>query len=168
MRSKNIVVVVLLLLLTGCAPKVMLMLDGLPAPTHAYVMANPATSIQLKVVASSWHYNKDHNLWPRYMQFNRKYTIKAEKTEFIELSVTVCNPKRVWYILEEYTNNRPIEVFQGGDKIRKFTIRHNVFEEGSHRVRVVLRNKEGLALMELGEVVYETKLRQREVVQFIN
>jgi hypothetical protein len=102
------------------------------------------------------------------MQFNRKYTIKAEKTEFIELSVTVCNPKRVWYILEEYTNNRPIEVFQGGDKIRKFTIRHNVFEEGSHRVRVVLRNKEGLALMELGEVVYETKLRQREVVQLIN
>ena len=167
MRSKNIVMVVLLLLLTGCAPKVMLMLDGLPAPTHAYVMANPATSIQVEVIASSWHYediNNKETLWPRYLQFNREHTIKAENTEFIELTITVRNPRRVWYVLEEYSDGNPIEIYQGGDLQRRFTVRHDVFEEGPHRARVVLRNKEGLALMELGEVVYETKVKQREVV----
>jgi hypothetical protein len=165
MRSNRLLLVVLLLLLTGCAPKVMIMLDGLPAPTHAYVMANPATSIQLEVVASSWHYKDRKTLYPCYLTFNKKYTIKAEETEFIELSVTVYNPKEVWYILENWTDGMPFEIYSGKGVQRRFTIRHNVLDEGPHRTSVVLKDKDGFVLMELGEVIYETKLRNREVVQ---
>jgi len=164
MRKKAILLVMFLTFIVGCAPRITILLDGVPVPDHSYVLSNPATDLKIEVVAARWYYifeTGEKVLWPQYLSLNKKHYINPEDTEFIEVLIKVSNPNKVWYSINEVVSkDREItttEMYKGRLRHKRFTTRYFSNDEGMYNITINLKDIDDFSIIQMGKVMYEIR-----------
>ena len=168
-KMKNVLIMMLCLLFVSCAPRMIVMLDGVPVPKYAYTSSNPETGISIQVIAIKWvhAYEGDEEiLWPEYLNMDKTYYINPDITAFVEINVKIKNPNKAYYQLVGYDLSKPL--IGSGDKkesvygIYAGRLRHNSFRlkyvlenNTSNMSSIKLKTKEGFPLITIGNFSYK-------------
>ena len=161
---RNVLVGVLCLLFVGCAPSVVIMLDGRPVPEYAYVLSNPETGIEVQVVAARWYYTyegKEKILWPEYLQVDEIQKVDPDNTAFIGFDIKIKNLKKANYeLVDKYSSETIINkgekeitesgIYKGSLRHNKINIRHLVKEGTLTESTIIIKNGEGMQIMKIG------------------
>ncbi|MFW9871772.1 MAG: hypothetical protein ACFFG0_01635 [Candidatus Thorarchaeota archaeon] len=163
---KKLIAMLALLVFTGCAPKMTILLDGQPIPNYAYVLTNPATNLTLDVTAA--HYIKKGGVsWPVYASVSKINKINPDKTKFILINVKVYNPKKVSYRLMEYSTDKEIitwdnerqlnfyTIYEGKQEFKKLSIYHNIENNKFQRFQIEIWDMKGRQLITIGDFAYK-------------
>lgn len=160
---------ILLLILTGCAPKVTIMLDGVPLPDYVYHLSSPETGLVIEVYAAKY-INTDEEgepiLWPIYLRVDETYYIDPDITEYVKITVKVRNPEKVWYELRKKSFNKILigrgkanttitEIYSGRLKFNDFDIAHKTTNNTMQSHTIEVRDKRGLSIMRIGKFSYK-------------
>jgi len=164
-------VVLMLLFVLGCAPKVTILLDGVPLPGHSYRMKSPATGLDIEVVAANY-INADEEgeaiLWPIYFKVDKMYTVNPDNTNCVKIMVKIRNPNKVWYELREYSSTESLiergkaststrGIYSGRLRFKYFDLTHAVENNTKQNHSVEVRNAEGLSLIRIGTFSYKVQ-----------
>ena len=167
---KHILATFFCLLLIGCANRVIITSDGLPIPTHAYVMSNPNTGIKVQLIAISWEhaYEGDERiLWPKYMSKGEVIKVDAEKAAFVEFNVKIQNLNKAFYRLVERTSSKSLidglhksctvnGVYHGRLKHQSFRLRHKIIAGRLTKNTVELWDEWGKPIIIIGPFLHKS------------
>ena len=168
-EKSKILIPLLLLFTIGCTPKIIIMVDGQPAPTYAYILKNPQTGLSMEVIAAKFVEIDEEGetvLWPIYLNVDEISIVDPDSTRHIKISVKIRNPNKVQYELHE---NVLSESQSSGDKskiltnvIYKGRLRNNNFDffycidsEIGRKISFTVKDKNGLTLFIIGDFSYK-------------
>jgi hypothetical protein len=170
MRNKCSIIVLLMFILMGCAPRVVIMVDGVPVPEYAYHMRSPAMEgLSIEVIAAKY-INADEAgepvLWPVYFRVDEMYYVDPDSTEYIGLTIKVRNPNKVWYELIEYGSSEPVigrgdthvstnGIYSGRLRFKHFNITHKTKNDTKQSHRIEVRDEEGRSIIRIGKFTYK-------------
>jgi hypothetical protein len=170
MRIKCSMMLLLLFILAGCAPKVVIMVDGAPIPTYAYRMRSPALEgLSIEVIAAKYT-NADEEgepvLWPVYFRVDETYYVDPDSTEYVCLTIKVRNPNKVWYELTEHSSSEPLigrgdthvstnGIYSGRLRFNYFNITHKTKNDTKQSHRIEVRDEEGRSIIRIGSFDYK-------------
>lgn len=170
MRNRYSMIVLLLFILAGCAPKMIIMLDGMPVPEYAYHMRSPAMEgLSIEVIAAKY-INADEAgepiLWPVYFRVDEMYYVDPDNTEYVAITIKVRNPNKVWYALNEYTTSEPLigrgdthvstnGIYSGRLRFNYFNITHKTKNNTKQSHRIDVRDGEGRSMIRIGKFTYK-------------
>ena len=170
-RHKLLRVMVLLplLLMLGCASKVVILLDGRPVPEYSYTMTNPATGLSMEVVAANYiktYETGELVLWPTYFSVGETYYVDPDNTSYVKITVRIRNPNKVWYELKENVFSKQLfgkgkskasteGIYKGRLRFNKFEIHHFVKNNTMRKINVEVMDKDKTPLFIIGDFSYK-------------
>jgi hypothetical protein len=134
---KAFLLMLFVLLSTGCATKQTIMVDGVPLPTTEYVERNPANNmrIEAKITQFKWEKEEDKKKGRDWLYPFTNLTINSDEAQELEeetvhvgWTLRVVNPNREKY----HIGAQYVIVYPSGEKKKTY----KVFYEGDPRDKI--------------------------------
>ena len=170
-KHGKLLAIILSLFLVGCAPKMVVMLDGRPIPQYSYTLTNPETGIQVRVTAANVTYVDEDGekiLWPEYVSVNDCVDIDVDKSATFDIMVQVKNLNKAYYKIKQLQLTRPILgngetnvanslVYAGHLRYNTVKLSYVLNDNTYNKIDITVENENNLMLMSIGSFIYKVK-----------
>jgi hypothetical protein len=162
---KKLCLLLLLLVLAGCAKVVVINEEGVPARNYDLQLTNPSTGISAVVYVHRVVEMSKDSVAPEYLNLFQKYTISKKNTKGVILVMRVKNPKGIPYQVQKNIQHRPSDawefstieevVYKGKDFDKTWQI--SLPMDGAVKATVDIIDKAGNPMLTFGEFRYIIK-----------
>lgn len=166
---KKLLPIILILLVMGCASKVMVYESqtGLPARNYELIISNPSNNIKTSFhIVQMLEVSQESSI-PVYLNLYEKYSLDGEKTKRVEMVLRVLNPKKEKFRIFKEVKYREAfgwdyeesvqNIFVGDDTDKTFQLVCPTNKKGNYLITVIVYSEEGIPLAMYNDFKYSVK-----------